>query len=192
MKRPLLLVGLALSLFAAAAPGCDGFVESSDADAGGAAPAPNDATPPPPPDAAPDSAPPDGAPPDSAPPDASRDAAPDAGACGLPQVVGPCEAAIPRFWFNANSGRCEPFVYGGCGGNANNFNDIAACAAACAPAAANACEVTDCGPGARCVFQGAVPRCAQPCDDAGACAAPAACGCGASCATCRDCQRVCL
>lgn len=197
MKRPLLLLGLGLSLFAAAAPGCDGFVESSDAGAGDSAPAPSDAAPPPPSDATPDGATPDGAAPDgatpdSAAPDASLDAPADAGACGLPKVVGPCEAAIPRFWFNASAGRCEPFVYGGCGGNANNFNDIATCAAACAPAATNACEVTDCGGSARCVFQGAIPRCAAPCDDAGLCAAPAACGCGASCATCRDCQRVCL
>ncbi|HRG97134.1 MAG TPA: BPTI/Kunitz-type proteinase inhibitor domain-containing protein, partial [Polyangiaceae bacterium] len=184
MKRPLLLLGLGLSLFAAAAPGCEGFVESSDGGAGDAAPAPSDAAPAP--DASvPDASVPDASVPDAS-PDASLDAAADAGACGLPKVVGPCEAAIPRFWFNASVGRCEPFVYGGCGGNANNFADIAACAAACAPGVANACEVTDCGGTARCVFQAAVPRCAEPCDDAGACAAPAACGCGASCATCRD------
>lgn len=194
MKRALLTLGLGLSLLAAAAPGCNGFVEASDAGAADAAPSPNDAsaTDASPDPARPDAAAPDATGPDATAPDASLDATTDAGACGLPKVVGPCDAAIPRFWFNASAGRCEPFVYGGCGGNANNFNDIAACVAACAPGVANACDVTDCGGKARCVFQAAVPRCAEPCDDAGACAAPAVCGCGASCATCRDCQRVCL
>jgi hypothetical protein len=26
--------------------------------------------------------------------------------CSLPKQAGTCEAAIPRFWFNAASGRC--------------------------------------------------------------------------------------
>ncbi|HQY59877.1 MAG: BPTI/Kunitz domain-containing protein [Myxococcales bacterium] len=187
MKRLALALALGLSLFAVAAPGCDGFVKSSD-DAG----ATDSASPPS--DAPPlvDATPPDAAAPDSASRDASLEASSDSGACGLPRVVGPCEAAIPRFWFNSGTGRCEPFVYGGCGGNANNFKDVAECAAVCAPAVANPCEITDCGGSARCVFQASVPRCAEPCDDAGACGAPAACNCGASCANCRDCIKVCL
>ena len=120
-----------------------------------------------------------------------KDSGLDAGACGLPKVVGPCEAAIPRFWFNATTGRCERFIYGGCGANANNFQSIEDCSAACAPTA-NPCTITECGPGLRCVFQGTRPRCAAPCDDAGACNAPEACSCGASCAGCRDCVRVCF
>ena len=116
----------------------------------------------------------------------------DAGACGLPQMVGPCDAAIPRFWFNASAGRCERFIYGGCGANANNFQSIEECAAACAPAVANPCTITQCGGGQQCVFQGTKPRCASPCDDAGTCASPETCSCGASCAGCRDCSRVCF
>ncbi len=112
--------------------------------------------------------------------------------CDLPQVVGPCEAAMPRFWFNAASGRCQAFVYGGCGGNANNFASVAACAAACAPAVTNPCTITDCDRGRQCVFQANVPRCAAACDDAGACGAPEVCSCGATCAGCRDCVRVCF
>lgn len=72
---------------------------------------------------------------------AARDAASNAaivpgaanGVCELPQVVGPCEAAIPRFWYNAASRECEPFTYGGCKGNANNFESSAECQAKCSP-----------------------------------------------------------
>jgi hypothetical protein len=53
------------------------------------------------------------------------------GACGLPIEVGPCDAAIPRFAYSAGTGKCEPFVYGGCEGNANNFQTQTACQAAC-------------------------------------------------------------
>lgn len=49
--------------------------------------------------------------------------------CSLEKVVGPCRAAMPRWWFNADSSRCEQFTYGGCGGNANNFRSEQACVA---------------------------------------------------------------
>lgn len=77
----------------------------------------------------------------------------DAGTCSLPKVVGPCEAAMPRFWFNAATGQCEPFTYGGCGGNANNFESAAACAQACAPT-----NVTDAGDGGAACKDTAVAR----------------------------------
>ncbi|XP_049526966.1 tissue factor pathway inhibitor-like [Dermacentor silvarum] len=51
--------------------------------------------------------------------------------CSLPAKAGPCEAAIPRVFFNVNSEACEDFVYGGCEGNRNNFNNHAQCQAAC-------------------------------------------------------------
>ncbi|XP_061722019.1 papilin isoform X2 [Cydia pomonella] len=54
--------------------------------------------------------------------------------CSLPADVGLCRAAIPRFYFNAASGRCEPFTYGGCGGNHNNFENVQECEQRCAPA----------------------------------------------------------
>lgn len=58
---------------------------------------------------------------------------PAPGACGLPAETGPCNAAFQRWYFNADAGQCEQFVWGGCGGNANNFETLAACEAACPP-----------------------------------------------------------
>lgn len=52
-------------------------------------------------------------------------------ACTLPQVVGPCEAAIPAYWHDPETGVCKPFLYGGCGGNANRFDTLEACQEAC-------------------------------------------------------------
>lgn len=54
-----------------------------------------------------------------------------ADACELPAVVGPCRASIPRWFHNADSGQCERFIYGGCGGNDNNFQTLAECERAC-------------------------------------------------------------
>ncbi|XP_043242907.1 actinia tenebrosa protease inhibitors-like [Amphibalanus amphitrite] len=49
--------------------------------------------------------------------------------CRLPKVVGPCLAAIPRYYFNGK--RCAQFIYGGCGGNANNFRTVGECRKTC-------------------------------------------------------------
>ena len=65
-------------------------------------------------------------------------AAPDI--CTLPAEVGPCEAAIPRWFHNSATGQCEEFTYGGCQGNANNFETLAACESACVPPVGGACE----------------------------------------------------
>uniref|UniRef100_A0A098LWE0 Ccr_19 putative toxin n=1 Tax=Crassispira cerithina TaxID=1077925 RepID=A0A098LWE0_CRACE len=52
--------------------------------------------------------------------------------CQQPKVVGPCKAAIRRFFFNSARGVCEEFIYGGCRGNGNNFDTKKQCEAACA------------------------------------------------------------
>nr|P81547.1 RecName: Full=PI-actitoxin-Axm2a; Short=PI-AITX-Axm2a; AltName: Full=Kunitz-type protease inhibitor AXPI-I; Short=AXAPI [Anthopleura aff. xanthogrammica] len=51
--------------------------------------------------------------------------------CLLPKKVGPCRAAVPRFYYNSDSGKCEGFTYGGCHANANNFKTKDECKNAC-------------------------------------------------------------
>eukprot|EP01083_Nonionella_stella_P293443 997922_1 len=51
--------------------------------------------------------------------------------CSIPKETGPCRAAIPRYYFNINSGQCEIFTYGGCRGNENNFNTLSECERSC-------------------------------------------------------------
>ena len=95
---------------------------------------------------------------------------PDAGSgtdnevCELPQVTGPCEAAIPAFWFNAESGECESFIYGGCQGNENNFPTKAECEAACGGGSAGTgddCESCLAGGG---TWQPEANECTADCD----------------------------
>lgn len=52
--------------------------------------------------------------------------------CQLPQDPGPCLAWVPSVYFDAESGLCRPFVYGGCGGNENQFSTRTECHVACA------------------------------------------------------------
>ncbi|XP_060602382.1 kunitz-type U19-barytoxin-Tl1a-like [Ruditapes philippinarum] len=53
------------------------------------------------------------------------------GDCQLQKEIGPCRAFIPRFFYNAQTSKCEPFIYGGCWGNANNFETESLCQSAC-------------------------------------------------------------
>jgi len=57
--------------------------------------------------------------------------APSADPCSLPLSAGPCRAFKPRFFYDESSGTCQEFLYGGCGGNANNFEDRASCENKC-------------------------------------------------------------
>lgn len=51
--------------------------------------------------------------------------------CGAEPVVGPCRAAFKRWYYNAKTGSCESFIYGGCKGNANNYRNESDCVTAC-------------------------------------------------------------
>ncbi|KAK7103879.1 hypothetical protein V1264_018685 [Littorina saxatilis] len=51
--------------------------------------------------------------------------------CQIPFSSGPCFAHFPSYFFNSHSGQCEPFVYGGCGGNENRFQTREECERAC-------------------------------------------------------------
>jgi hypothetical protein len=52
--------------------------------------------------------------------------------CALPIEPGHCLAYMPRYGFNSDTGECESFIYGGCQGNANRFDTLSECEAACA------------------------------------------------------------
>ncbi|XP_034383100.1 kunitz-type protease inhibitor 1-like [Cyclopterus lumpus] len=45
--------------------------------------------------------------------------------------VGPCRASFPRWRYNAVTSVCEPFVFGGCKSNKNNFLSKDECLSAC-------------------------------------------------------------
>ncbi|XP_015425557.1 PREDICTED: kunitz-type protease inhibitor 2 isoform X2 [Myotis davidii] len=52
--------------------------------------------------------------------------------CQVPKVVGKCRASMHRWWYNATGGSCQQFVYGGCGGNNNNYLTKEECLEKCA------------------------------------------------------------
>lgn len=51
--------------------------------------------------------------------------------CLSPVKVGPCRGAFPRWHFNAASGVCELFTFGGCKPNGNNYVSQQECSDAC-------------------------------------------------------------
>lgn len=53
--------------------------------------------------------------------------------CSLPPVSGLCLAAFQAFYYDQDSQTCRQFIYGGCGGNGNNFPSVQECLAACSP-----------------------------------------------------------
>ncbi|XP_078681218.1 BPTI/Kunitz domain-containing protein-like [Branchiostoma floridae x Branchiostoma belcheri] len=51
--------------------------------------------------------------------------------CEQPKDVGPCDGLFPRWFYNSLTGECEPFDYGGCDGNSNNFQTQEECEDTC-------------------------------------------------------------
>ncbi|XP_042890911.1 kielin/chordin-like protein [Penaeus japonicus] len=67
--------------------------------------------------------------------------------CQLELNSGPCFGLFYRYGYNSANGRCEQFVFGGCAGNANNFETPQECQQQCgggAPVMDTTCDRTKC------------------------------------------------
>merc|ERR1719383_1236998 len=51
--------------------------------------------------------------------------------CFLPSKMGFCYAIYYRFYYSADEDKCLDFIYGGCGGNENNFMSKEECQRVC-------------------------------------------------------------
>ncbi|KAJ6625915.1 hypothetical protein lerEdw1_014766 [Lerista edwardsae] len=51
--------------------------------------------------------------------------------CTFPRDAGSCAESLQRFFFNASSWQCQPFVYRGCRGNVNRFITREECERSC-------------------------------------------------------------
>nr|XP_020752528.1 pancreatic trypsin inhibitor [Odocoileus virginianus texanus] len=51
--------------------------------------------------------------------------------CLEPPYTGHCKAKIIRYFYNAKSGFCETFTYGGCRAKRNNFKSAEDCMRTC-------------------------------------------------------------
>ena len=70
------------------------------------------------------------------------------GRCDAPPDAGQCDAAFQRWYHDPASNQCVQFVWGGCGGNENNYQSLAECQAACGGTSPTACNVpSDCAIG---------------------------------------------
>ncbi|XP_055281858.1 spleen trypsin inhibitor I-like isoform X2 [Moschus berezovskii] len=55
--------------------------------------------------------------------------------CLKPKIIGPCKGKKIRYFYDAKTGHCQHFFYGGCKGNLNNFYTMAQCMKTCCHAA---------------------------------------------------------
>lgn len=51
--------------------------------------------------------------------------------CNLEPDAGPCRITEARWYYNRHEGLCDMFAYGGCSGNANNFQSAEECETNC-------------------------------------------------------------
>ncbi|XP_076052630.1 uncharacterized protein LOC143032047 [Oratosquilla oratoria] len=65
--------------------------------------------------------------------------------CFLPPVAGPCRAFFPMYYYDPVANVCDCFVYGGCQGNANRFDNVLQCMLTCNVAPQDQFETQKCG-----------------------------------------------
>lgn len=46
-------------------------------------------------------------------------------------MSGPCQSSSARYYYNREKKECQQFLYGGCNGNANNYNTMDKCQSTC-------------------------------------------------------------
>ncbi|RXG71557.1 Kunitz-type serine protease inhibitor blackelin-2 [Armadillidium vulgare] len=56
---------------------------------------------------------------------------PEVDTCSQPIERGLCHSSIIKYGFDIENGKCVEFIYGGCFGNANNFETIEECMSEC-------------------------------------------------------------
>ncbi|KAH8027472.1 hypothetical protein HPB51_006078 [Rhipicephalus microplus] len=61
--------------------------------------------------------------------------------CDQGPDVGLCKGFFPMWWFNTKTGKCEEFVYGGCGGNGNRYETREECEETCSSKTPTVAEV---------------------------------------------------
>ncbi|PZC74553.1 hypothetical protein B5X24_HaOG207687 [Helicoverpa armigera] len=54
---------------------------------------------------------------------------------------GPCRAYMPKVYFDASTGQCREFVYGGCLGGANRFSSVDECSQVCKSEIEDVCSL---------------------------------------------------
>lgn len=64
--------------------------------------------------------------------------------CLFPVQSGNCNAYIEAYGYDVETGHCEQFIYGGCGGNPNRFESLAECQAVCDPERTHCESTVDC------------------------------------------------
>lgn len=61
--------------------------------------------------------------------------------CIFPKYAGRCKASFPNYYYNTETKACEEFIFGGCGGNPNNFGTIEDCIEEC-QCSGEGCQIT--------------------------------------------------
>lgn len=62
---------------------------------------------------------------------ASRFEEPNSPVCSAEVDSGTCDGSITSYYYDAKHQRCQAFIYGGCGGNANRFQTEEQCERLC-------------------------------------------------------------